>query len=153
MLGDKMYPYFDEYLGSIAASRRIEKDDIRAIRTVLDEEVAADRHIIEQLIDLDRSALGGTDWRDFLAATVADYAIWVEGPLGKISAETSAWLIATLGSAPGSSAPSASHIVHTLIAEADEADASLALFALTMPQESFWPVSASGSGEPMNLMM
>ena len=92
MLGDKMYPYFDEYLGSIAAARRIDKDDIRAIRAVLDEEVAADRHIIEKLIDLDRSAQGGAEWREFLAEVVADYAVWVEGPLGKVSAETSAWL-------------------------------------------------------------
>ena len=153
MLGDKMYPYFDEYLGSIAASRRIEKDDIRAIRTVLDEEVAADRHTIEKLIDLDRSAQGGTAWREFLAEVVADYAIWVEGPLGKVSAETSAWLIATLGGASGSPAPSASHVAHAVIAEAEETDVSLTLFALTMPQESLWPLPTTGSKGSINLMM
>jgi hypothetical protein len=153
MLGDKMYPYFDEYLGSIAASRRIDKDDIRAIRTVLDEEVAADRHIIEKLIDLDRSAQGGAAWRDFLAEVVADYVVWVEGPLGKVSAETSAWLIATLGDAAGSPAPSASHVAHAVIAEAEEADASLTLFALATPRESLWPLPSTGSKGSANLMM
>ncbi|MBV9568125.1 MAG: hypothetical protein JO172_08315 [Hyphomicrobiales bacterium] len=153
MLGEKMYPYFDEYLGSVAASRRIERDDIRAIRTVLDEEVAADRQVIEKLIDLDRSAQGGTEWREFLAGTIADYVIWVEGPLGKVSSETCAWLIAALGGTPGSCAPSASHIVHTVIAEAEETDASLTLYALTMPQESFWPVATGGSQGPINFMM
>lgn len=153
MLGDKMYPYFDEYLGSIAASRRIDKDDIRAIRSVLDEEVAADRHIIEKLIDLDRSAQGGAEWRDFLAEIVADYAIWVEGPLGKVSTETSNWLIGVLGRASGSAAPSASHVVHAVIAEAEETDASLTLFALTMPKDSFWPLPANGSGGPINFVM
>ena len=153
MLGDRMYPYFDEYLDSVAASHRIEKDDIRAIRTVLDEEVAADRHTIEKLIDLDRSAQGGTEWRDFLAGTIADFVIWVEGPLGKVSSETSAWLVAALAGGSGSSAPSASHIVHTVIAEAEETDASLTLYALSMPQESFWPVEASGSQGTTNLIM
>jgi hypothetical protein len=145
MLGDKMHPYFDEYLESIAASRCIDKDDIRAIRTVLEEEVAADRHIIAKLIDLDRSARGGADWRDFLAGLIADYAIWVEGPLGKVSAETSTWLIGMLGSASGSAAPSASHVVHAVISEAEETDASLTLFALSMPKHGLWPVPANGS--------
>jgi hypothetical protein len=140
-----MYPYLDEYLASIAATRRIDKDDIRAIRTVLEEEVAADRQTIEKLVDLDRAAHGTERWRDFLAETIADYVIWVEGPLGKVSAETSAWLIATLGNACGSAAPSASHVVHAVIAEAEETDTSLALFALTVPQEGFWPLSANGS--------
>jgi hypothetical protein len=139
MLGDKMYPYFDEYLGSIAAAQRIDVDDIRAIRAVLEEEVAADRSIIERLIDLDRSACGGAEWREFLAQTVADFAVWVEGPLGKVSAETSGWLIATLRGPRGSPAPSAASVVRTVIAEAEEADASLTLFALTMPRDTFWP--------------
>ena len=153
MLGDKMYPYFDEYLGSIAASRRIDKDDIRAIRTVLDEEVAADRHIIERLVDLDRAAQGGAEWRDFLAEIVADYAIWVEGPLGRVSTETSTWLIGVLGSSSGSTAPSASHVVHAVISEAEETDASLTLFALAMPKESFWPLPANGSKGSINFVM
>jgi hypothetical protein len=134
-----MYPYFDEYLGSIAAAQRIDVDDIRAIRAVLEEEVAADRSIIEKLIDLDRSACGGAEWREFLAQTVADFAVWVEGPLGKVSAETSGWLIATLRGPRGSPAPSAASVVRTVIAEAEEADASLTLFALTMPRDTFWP--------------
>jgi hypothetical protein len=138
MLGDKMYPYFDEYLSSIAGSRRIEVEDIRAIRTVLDEEVAADRHIIEKLIDLDRSAQGGEEWRDFLAEIIADFAIWVEGPLGKVSAKTSAWLIATLRGPSGSPAPCAASVVHAVIAQAEEADASLTLFALSTPREPYW---------------
>ncbi len=153
MLGEKMYPYFDEYLASVAEARRIDKDDIRAIRAVLDEEVAADRPIIEKLIGLDRSAQAGREWREFLAEVVADYAIWVEGPLGKVSAETSAWLIAMLGGASGPATPSASHVVHAIIAEADETDASLTLFALTVPQESLLPLETNGSLGSSNFVM
>jgi hypothetical protein len=138
MLGDKMYPYFDEYLSSVAVTRRIEKEDIRAIRTVLDEEVAADRRVIEKLIELDRSARGDAEWQEFLAETIADFAVWVEGPLGKVSAQTSAWLIAMLGGPSGSPAPSAAKVVHAVIAEAEEADASLTLFALSTPQVPYW---------------
>jgi hypothetical protein len=138
MLGEKMYPYFDEYLSSIAAARRIEMEDIRAIRSVLDEEVAADRGIIEKLIDLDRSAYGGAEWRDFLAQIIADFVIWVEGPLGKVSAETSAWLITTLRGPSDSPAPCAASVVHAVIAQAEETDVSLTLFALSTPRDSFW---------------
>src|SRR5689334_13992652 len=93
MLGDKMYPYFDEYLQSIIAAKQIELEDIRAIRTVLAEEVAVDRNVIEQLIALDRAARGGAQWREFLAETIADFVVWVEGRLGEVSAESATWLI------------------------------------------------------------
>jgi hypothetical protein len=138
MLGDKMYPYFDEYLRSIVIAKQIEIEDIRAIRTVLEEEVAADRHIIEQLLDVDRSVRGGSEWRDFLAETIADYAVWVEGPLGVVSAETSAWLIAAMCGPDGMPAPCAASVVHALIAQADETHSSLTLFALSTPCGSSW---------------
>jgi hypothetical protein len=138
MLGEKMYPYFDEYLRSLAAARQIEIEDVRAIRTVLDEELAVDRDVIEKLIELDRAAIGGADWRDFLAETIADFAVWVEGPLGEVSAATSAWLIGALRGPSGRPAPSAASVVHAVITQAEEADASLTLFALSTPGASAW---------------
>jgi len=138
MLGNKMYPYFDEYLRSLIDSTRIEIEDVRALRTVLEEERAADRNLIEKLIEVDRSALGGAEWRDFLAETVADYAIWVEGPLGEVSAETSAWLIEALCGPSGTPCPSAASVVHAVIAQAEETHSSLMLFALSTPCASSW---------------
>jgi hypothetical protein len=133
MLGKKMSTYFDEYLRSINAAKQIECEDIRAIRTILSEEVAADRHIIEQLIDVDRSARGGSAWRDFLAETIADFVVWVEGPLGEVSAETSAWLFKALCGPDGIPAPCAAGVVHAVIAQSEESHSSLKLFALSTP--------------------
>ncbi|MFI5014663.1 MAG: hypothetical protein ACHQAY_20195 [Hyphomicrobiales bacterium] len=138
MLGDKMYPYFDEYLRLIVEAKQIEIEDVRAIRTVLEEEAAIDRGIIEALVELDRSAQGCAEWRSFLAETIADFAVWVEGPLGKVSAETSAWLIATLRGPSGVPVPSAASVVHAVIAQAEETDSSLTLFALSMACASPW---------------
>jgi hypothetical protein len=128
-----MYPYFEEYLHSVAAARQIDIEDVRAIRCVLDEEVAVDRGVIESLIGLDRAAEGGPEWRDFLAETVADFAVWVEGPLGQVTAETSAWLVATLNGPSGALAPCAATVVHAVIAQAEETHSSLTLFALSKP--------------------
>jgi hypothetical protein len=135
MLGDMMSPYLDEFLRSVNVAKQIEREDIRAIRTVLAEEVAADRHIIEQLIDVDRSARGGSAWRDFLAETIADFVVWVEGPLGEVSAETSAWLIKALCDRDGIPAPCAASVVQAAIAEAEKCHPSLKLFALSRPCE------------------
>ena len=138
MLGDKMYPYFDEFLRSIIAAKQIEIEDIRAIRTVLAEEIGVDREIIRKLIEVDRAAHGGCEWRDFLAETIVDFAVWVEGRLGEVSSETSAWLIEALSGPTGMPAPCAASVVHAVIAEADEAHSSLTLFALSTPCASSW---------------
>jgi hypothetical protein len=137
MLGDKMYPYFGDYVRLVAESRQIEIGDVRAIRAVLHEEVAADRVIIEKLIELDRAAEGCTEWREFLAETVADYIVWVEGRMGEVSSEASAWLVGALRGS-GAIAPSAASIVHAVITQAEETDGSLSLFALSMPCASSW---------------
>ena len=137
MLGDKMYPYFNEYLRSIVVGKRIENEDVRAIRCVLDEELAADRDIIEALIALDCTVQGGAEWQEFLGETISDFVVWVEGPLGRVTAETSAWLIAALsGRAAGSAAPNAASILHAVIAEAEEVDTSLTVFAMSAPCSS-----------------
>ena len=138
MLGDKMYPYFDEFLRSIIAAKQIEIEDIRAIRTVLAEEIGVDREIIRKLIEVDRAAHGGCEWRDFLAETIVDFAVWVEGRLGEVSSETSAWLIEALSGPTGMPAPCAASVVHAVIAEAEEAHSSLTLFALSTPCASSW---------------
>jgi hypothetical protein len=138
MLGDKMYPYFDEFLASIVTAKQIEIEDIRAIRTVLSEETAVSRVIIEQLLEVDRAVHGGTDWRDFLAETIADFVVWVEGRLGEVSAESSAWLIKALCGPTGIPAPCAASVIHAAIAEAEEVDSSLTLFALSTPCASSW---------------
>ncbi len=138
MLGDKMYPYFDEFLRSIVAAKQIEIEDIRAIRTVLEEEAGVSRRIIEQLLDVDRAVHGTSEWRDFLAETIADFAVWVEGRLGEVSAETSTWLIAALCSPAGIPAPCAASVIHAVIAQAEEAHSSLSLFALSTSCASSW---------------
>ena len=117
MLGDEMSPYFDEYLHLVAAEGRIEIEDIRAIRTVLSEEIAVTRDTIEKLIDLDRNAVGPGDWSEFLSATIADFVVWVEGSLGKVSAETSEWMIAALRGPSGVQAPSATRVIEAVIAQ------------------------------------
>jgi hypothetical protein len=154
MLGDKMYPYFDEYLQSIISAKQIEIEDIRAIRTVLAEEIAVDRHVIEQLIALDRAARGGAAWRDFVAETVADFVVWVEGRLGEVSAETATWLIKALCSPDGVPAPCAASVVHAVIAQAEETHSSLTLFALSTPCASSWSRPATESWQsPSDFVM
>jgi len=150
MLGDKIYPHFNEYLRSIIASKQIEIKDIRAIRTILEERVAVDRRIIEQLLEVDRTAHGGSEWRDFLAETIADFVVWVEGRLGVVSAEGSAWLIKALCSAEGMPAPCSASVVHAVIAQAEEAHSSLTLFAPSTPCAASWsrPAPKPGAGPP-----
>jgi hypothetical protein len=140
-----MYPYMGEYLRSIIASGRIEMEDIRAIRTVLSEETAIDRDLAEMLIEVDRSIAADARWRAFLAETIADLVVWVEQPLGKVTAEASAWLIGALRGPDGRVAPSAAVIVRAVVAEAEEADASLTMFALATPCTTPWAQPEAGA--------
>jgi hypothetical protein len=138
MLGDKMYPYFDEFLRSIIAAKQIEIEDIRAIRTVIQEELPVDRQVVEQLLEVDRVVAGGSEWRDFLAETIADFVVWVEGRMGVVSAETSAWLIKALCGPHGVVVPCAASVVHAIMVQADETHPSLTLFALSTPCGASW---------------
>jgi len=133
MLGDKMYPYFNDYIDSVAAAGQIDADDVRAIRTVLAEEIPVNRSLLEKLIDLDRSASGGSAWRRFLAETVADFVVWVESPLGRVPAESAAWLIGALHGPAETMAPHAAGVAQEVVGEAEEVDPSLTMFVLSLP--------------------
>lgn len=132
MLGDIMSPYFGEFLRLIAEEGQIEIEDIRALRTVLSEEIGVNREIIERLIDLDRNAAGPEEWCEFLSDTIADFAGWVERPLGKVSADTSEWLIAVLRGPSGAPAPNAARIVEAVISRVEEVSPILTLFSLSL---------------------
>jgi len=132
MLGNKMYPYFDEYLRLIAAEGRIEIEDVRAIRTLLSEEIAVTRDVIEKLIDLDRHAEGPREWCELLSDTIAHFAGWIEGSRGKVSAETSAWMIAAFRGPSGVPVASAARVIEAVIDQAEEVSAILTLFALSL---------------------
>lgn len=136
MLGDVMSPYFDEFLRLITEGGQIEIEDVRALRAVLSEEIGINRDILEKLIDLDRNASGPEEWREFLSDTIADFAGWVEGPLGKVSAETSEWLIGVLRDPSGVPVPSAMRIVEAVITGAEEISPILTLFSLSLPSKS-----------------
>lgn len=152
MLGEKMYPYFDDFLQNIIETKTIDISDIRAIRAILDEEIAISRDVIEVLIELDYAVSGIAEWREFLASTIADFVVWAEGPLGSVSAATSGWLITTLRGPTGVIAPSAADIVRGVIAEADDVDASLSLFALEAPCAAAQPSATATHRAPHYVM-
>jgi hypothetical protein len=72
MLGDRMAPFLDEYLALIIAEKRIEADDILAIRTILDEEVVPDKAVIEKLIEVDGVVANCLEWDAFLSEIIAN---------------------------------------------------------------------------------
>jgi len=144
MLGDKMSPYFDEYLHSIAAEGRIEGEDIEAMRTVLREEMALDRDIVEKLIDLDRRADAPREWRDFLSETIADLAVRVEGSLGAVSSDTSDWLVGQLLGPSGVPAPSAAQVIEAVVARAREPGPIRTRFAMALSRGPY-PVRTSAA--------
>jgi hypothetical protein len=136
MLGDMMSLYLDEFLRLIAERGQIEIEDVRALRTVLSEEIGVNREIIERLIDLDRNAVGPGEWCEFLSATIADFAGWVERPLGEVSADTSEWLIAALRGPSGVPVPNAARVVEAVITQAEKVSPILTLFSLSLPSRS-----------------
>jgi hypothetical protein len=69
-----MRPFLDDYVRLLADERYIEREDILAIRTVLDEELVIDGEFVAKLLEIDRVIDRSPEWVEFLAETITKCA-------------------------------------------------------------------------------
>ncbi|MEH3147307.1 MAG: hypothetical protein PGN34_18590 [Methylobacterium frigidaeris] len=120
------------FCNRIVAKGAISRDDVNELSRELLPDGLIRREEADMLIALDRAvAAADPAFADFLTAAVVDFAVWGERPTGTITADTAAWLAATLACGRGPT-PLGARIAQEVVREAQATDPTLIAFALSI---------------------
>jgi hypothetical protein len=123
MFTAKLHTFIDQVIDN----KRITSEDVRHLKTTILEDGIGSRAEADALLALDRTLDTDPSWAEFLTAVIVDYVVWGSRPTGRVPAETAAWLVTafTCGEPSGN----AVRIARAIVAEAQEVDPELLLFA------------------------
>jgi hypothetical protein len=118
------------FVDTVLDNKAITSDDVCRLR----REVLADgilcREEADVLIALDRAVpQAGQDFRDFVVASVVDFAVWTSRPTGYVDRDTARWLATSLSCGSGPT-PTALRIGFEVVKEAQQVDEALLAFVL-----------------------
>ena len=115
------------FINRVIDNQRITAEDVRYLKTNILEDGIGSRLEADALLALDRTLDTDPSWAEFLTAVMVDYVVWGSRPTGRVPAETAAWLVTafTCGEPTGT----AVRIACAIVAEAQEVDPELLLFA------------------------
>ncbi len=116
-----------DFINHVIDSKCITADDVRYLRSSLLQEGIGSRREADALLALDRTLDTDPSWAEFLTAVMVDYVVWGSRPTGRVPAETAAWLVTALTC--GEPTGTAVRIARAIVAEAQEVDPELLLFA------------------------
>ncbi len=116
-----------EFINQVIDRKHITADDVRCLRSSLLQEGIGSRREADVLLALDRTLDTDPSWAEFLTAVIVDYVVWGSRPTGRVPAETVAWLVTALTC--GEPTGTAVRIARAVVAEAQEVDPELLLFA------------------------
>jgi hypothetical protein len=127
-------PTLRAFIDSVIAAERISADDVRCLYRDLLPDGIPSRAVADALLALDRTLAADPIWSDFLTPAVVNYAVWGSRPTGIVNAETANWLLTVL--TIGDPTPTALRILEEILAEAQEIDPALLLYAwrTTLPR-------------------
>ncbi len=116
-----------DFINQAINNRCITAEDVKHLRNSILAEGIGSRHEADALLALDRMLDTDPAWAEFLTAVMVDYVVWGARPKGRAPAETAAWLVTafTCGEPTGN----AVRIARAIVAEAQEVDPELLLFA------------------------
>jgi hypothetical protein len=115
------------FINQVIDNKRVTAEDVKRLKTDILENGIGSRSEADALLALDRTLDTDPSWADFLTAVMVDYVVWGSRPTGRVPAETAAWLVTafTCGEPTGN----AVRIARAIVAEAQDVDAELLLFA------------------------
>ena len=115
------------FINQVIDNNRITAEDVKMLRDHVLENGINARQEADALLALDRTLDTDPAWAEFLIPVMVDYVVWGSRPTGRVPAETAAWLITALTC--GEPTGTAVRIARAIVAEAQEVDAELLLFA------------------------
>lgn len=119
------------FVERIATTGIISDDDVRVLCRDLLPDGIISREEADLLIALDRAAKPASErWEDFLIACVVEYVVWNSRPTGRVDAEKTRWLIASLRAGAGPTAR-AVRIAFEVVREADSVSEALTTFVMS----------------------
>jgi hypothetical protein len=115
------------FINQVIDNKRVTAEDVKRLKTDILENGIGSRGEADALLALDRTLDTDPSWADFLTAVMVDYVVWGSRPTGRVPAETAAWLVTafTCGEPTGN----AVRIARAIVAEAQDVDPELLLFA------------------------
>lgn len=123
MLTKELHTFIDRVLDKDCISA----DDVKHLKDNVLEQGIGSRREADALLALDRTLAADPSWGEFLTAVMVDYVVWGSRPTGRVCAETAAWLMTALTC--GECTGTALQIARAIVAEAEEVDPELLLFA------------------------
>ena len=115
------------FINTVIGNRQITAEDVRHLKSCILEDGVNSRLEADALLALDRISDADASWAEFLTAVMVDYVVWGSRPTGRVPAEKAAWLVTafTCGEPTGNGV----RIARAIVAEAQEVDPELLLFA------------------------
>ena len=115
------------FINQVIDNKRVTAEDVKRLKTDILENGIGSRGEADAFLALDRTLDTDLSWADFLTAVMVDYVVWGSRPTGRVPAETAAWLVTafTCGEPTGN----AVRIARAIVAEAQDVDPELLLFA------------------------
>ncbi len=120
-------PELRTFINTVLDNRRITAEDVRHLKSSILQDGIGSRLEADALLALDRTLDTDPSWAEFLTAMMVDYVVWGSRPTGRVPAEKAAWLVTafTCGEPTGNGV----RIARAIVAEAQEVDPELLLFA------------------------
>ena len=115
------------FINTVIDNKRITAQDVGHLRSSILENGIGSRLEADALLALDRMLDTDPSWAEFLIAVMVDYVVWGSRPTGRVPAEKAAWLVTTL--TYGEPTRNGVRIARAIVAEAQEVDPELLLFA------------------------
>ncbi len=115
------------FINKVINNKRITAEDVRYLTSNILADGIGSRQEADALLALDRSLDADPSWAEFLTAVMVDYVVWGSRPTGRVPAEKAAWLVTTF--ICGEPTGHAVRIARAIVAEAQEVDPELLLFA------------------------
>ena len=127
-------PTLHAFLDRVLVCGQISAADVRLLHREILPDGIPSRAVADALLALDRTLETDPLWSDFLTPAIVNYAVWGSRPTGVVNAETANWLLTAL--TIGEPTPTALRILHEILAEAQDIDPTLLLYAwrATMPK-------------------
>jgi hypothetical protein len=119
-----------EFVDKVIDRKCITEDDMNILRHQCINDEIFNRETVDVLVALDRIVVNRCEaWREYLVATVVDFAVWTSRPTGIIDKETANWLVTTLSAGEGPT-DNAMTIAFEVVREAERCDELLVSFAM-----------------------
>ncbi len=120
-------PELHTFINQAIDNNCITADDVKHLRNHILENGIGSRREADALLALDRTLDTDPSWADFLTAVMVDFVVWGSRPTGRVAAAAAAWRVTAITS--GEPTGTAVRIARAIVAEAQEVDPELLLFA------------------------